>query len=260
MSQETAEVIVLEFGLCRISKILSDDIKTTRIEEEKSYVSKSKHKRLQNFFSSPLEQQVLLSKHGQIPSIMFMCIEEIQKRGITEEGIFRIPGTHSKVNDIRMRLQEGKIVDFHKIDILTVASILKLWLRELPTPLIPFSHYSKLLALGGTMWQVKDKEKTTFMDKVKRVIVTIPNPEYFCLRTLLTFLHKVGKEGKVNKMHPKNLAIVIAPNIMYRNPEKVDIKNAWAAIRMSEEMAPTIKIITILIQEVELFFLRKAST
>jgi len=73
----------------------------------------------------------------------------------------------------------------------------------------------------------------------------------------MTFLHKVGNEGKVNKMHPKNLAIVLAPNIMYRNPEEVDIKNGWAAIRMSEEMAPTIKIITILIQEVELVFLRK---
>jgi len=71
MSQETPEVIVLQFGLCGISKVLSDDIKATLIEEEKSFVSKSKHKRLQNFFSSPLQQQVLLSKHGEIPSIMF---------------------------------------------------------------------------------------------------------------------------------------------------------------------------------------------
>jgi len=71
MSQETPEVIVLQFGLCRISKALSDDIKTTLIEEEKSFVSKSKHKRLPDFFSSPLQQQVLLSKHGEIPSIMF---------------------------------------------------------------------------------------------------------------------------------------------------------------------------------------------
>jgi len=98
-------------------------------------------------------------------------------RGITEEGIFRIPGTHSKITEIRKRLQTGKNVDFHKIDILTVASIFKLWLRELPTPLIPFSHYSKLLALGGTLKKVTDKEKTACMDKVKRVIATIPNPE-----------------------------------------------------------------------------------
>jgi len=253
MSQETPEVSQ-QFGLCWMSKVLGDDIKTTRIEEEKSFVSKSKCNRLSNFFSSPLQQQVLISKHGKIPSIMFLCIEEIQMRGITEEGIFRIPGTHSKIMDIRKRLQEGKRVDFHKINILTVASILKLWLRELPTPLIPFSHYSKLLALGGTMTQVTDKEKTVCMDKVKRVIATIPNPEYFCLGTLMTFLHKVAKEGKVNKMNPKNLAIVMAPNIMYRNPEEVDIKNALAAIRLSKEMAPTIDIITILIQEVELFF------
>jgi len=253
MSVETPEIVALDFGLCRISEVLSDDIKS-EIEEEKSIVSKSKYEGDKNFFSSPLQQQVLLSKHGEIPSIMFLCMEQIQMRGITEEGIFRIPGTHSKIQKIRQRLHDGKRVDFHKIDILTVASILKLWLRELPTPLIPFSHYPKLIALGGTVMVLTENEKIACMDKVKRVVATIPNLEYSCLRALMTFLHKVAKEGEVNKMHPKNLAIVMAPNIMYRNPAEVDIKNALAAIRLSQEMAPAIEIITILIQEVALFF------
>jgi len=256
MNNEKAEEIVLEFGHFRISQILSDDIKVA-MEEEKSFGRKSKYKGITNFFSSPLEQQVLLSKHGEIPSIMFLCIEQIQIRGITEEGIFRIPGTHSKIQKTRKLLQDGKRVDFNEIDILTVASILKLWLRELPTPLIPFSQYSKLIALGGTVTKVTEKEKTVCMDKVKRVILSIPKSEYNCLRALMTFLHNVALKGEVNKMHAKNLAIVIAPNIMYRKPDEVDVKNALAAIRLSQEMAPTIEIITILIQEVEFFFFKK---
>jgi len=195
-----------------------------------------------------------MSKHGEIPRIMFQCIEQIKLRGITEEGIFRIPGTNSKIQLIRKLLQDGKKVDFDKIDIPTVASILKLWLRELPTPLVPFSHYSKLIALGGTVKQVTEQEKMALMGKVKGVIVTIPNPEWNCLRALMTFLHNVAKKGEVNKMQPKNLATVMAPNIIYRNPEEFDIKNHLAVIRLSQEMAPAIGIITVLIQEVDFFF------
>jgi len=257
MNTEPIEEIVIEFGHCRISEILSDDIKVAMNEEKKAFVRKSKYKGITNFFSSPLEQQVLISKHGEIPSIMFWCIEQIQIRGMTEEGIFRIPGTHSKIQKIRKLLQDGKRVDLNEIDILTVASILKLWLRELPTPLIPFSQYSKLIALGGTVTKVTEKEKMVCMDKVKRVILSIPKPEYDCLRALMTFLHNVALKGEVNKMHAKNLAIVIAPNIMYRKPDEVDVQNALAAIRLSQEMAPTIEIITVLIQEVEFFFFKK---
>jgi len=191
MSKDTPEEIAIEFGLCRVSRIISDDLKAKMSEEEKSIVSWSKYEGNKNFFSAPLQQQVLRSKHGEIPSIMFLCIKQIYLRGMTEEGILRTSGNNLKIQKIRKLLQDGKRVDYDKIDVRTVASVLKLWLRELPTPLIPFSHYSELMALGGTVTRVTENEKMACMDKVKRVIATIPNPEWNCLRVLMTFLHKV---------------------------------------------------------------------
>jgi len=247
MSKDTQKEIDFELGLCRISSFISDEMKAVK----EKYDCEQKSQWVPNFFSSPLQQQVLMSNHGDVPSIMFQCIEQIQKRGITEEGIFRRPGNNNRIQEARQQLQDGKKVNFDKIDIRTVASILKLWLRELPTPLIPFSYYSKLIALGGTVKQVTEQEKMACMGKVKREIVTIPNPEKNCLRALMIFLHNIAKKFEVNKMHPKNLAIVMAPNLLYRKLEEANIINAQRAV---QEMAPAIEIITLLIQNVDFFF------
>jgi len=209
-----------------------------------------------NYFSSPLKTQVLISKDGKIPNTMFDCIQQLQMRGIEMEGIFRIPGTHSKIQETRKLLEAGEEVNFSEIDIMTVASILKLWLRELPTPLIPFRCYFQLVALGATVEKLTKEEKLAWMDKVKRIIVTILSPEWECLRYLMIFLHKVAINSEVNKMPTKNLAIVMAPNIMYMEPEEDDDKNALAQI-MLKDNGPTIEIITILIEEMEFFFWEK---
>jgi len=66
---------------------------------------------------------------------------------------------HLKIKETRKPLEAGKEVNFNEMDIETVASIFKLWLRELPTPLIPFTCYSKLLALGATVKKVRKEEK-----------------------------------------------------------------------------------------------------
>jgi len=185
MIKEKPQEITEENEFDSISKLIISDFnsgtqakgRVRQPEEEKSLVSMSKYVGVTNFFSSSLKQQALLSMHGKIPSIMFLCIEQIQMRALAEEGIFRIPGTHSKLQETRKLLEAGKKVDFSEIDIMTVASLLKLWLRELPTPLIPFSHYSELIALGETLKKLRKGEKADWMDKVKRIVGTIPSPE-----------------------------------------------------------------------------------
>jgi len=91
------------------------------------------------------------------------------------------------------------------------------------------------------------------MDNVK-IIVTFDSPEKECLCFLVEFLHKVAIKSEVNKMDHKNLAIVKAPDLMYKKPEEDDAKKALAKIILRGH---TIEIITRLIEEVEFFFLEK---
>jgi len=121
--------------------------------------SMSRHVDNTGYFCSPLEKQVAISKYGKVPNTMFDCIKQLQVRGIEVEGIFKTSGNHLKVQETRKLLEAGEEVNFSELDIETVSSIFKLWLRELPTPLIPFRCYSKLLALGATVKKVTKEEK-----------------------------------------------------------------------------------------------------
>jgi len=62
----------------------------------------------------------------------------------------------------------------------------------------------------------------------------------------MEFLNNVGRNSEVNKMNSKNLAIVMAPNILYsKMPDYI------------REMKLARDIVTPLIQEVEFFFYEK---
>jgi len=211
-----------------------------------------------DFFSSSLRSQIVWSDHRFIPNVMFDCLEQLQMRGICQEGIFRVPGNHTKIQELRTQLAAGKEVKYFDIDIVVIASLLKLWLRELPDSLIPFSFYPQLIALGATVSQLTENEKLDWMMNLRKIIVDgIRDPEWACLRCLMLFLNKVVKQSEVNKMHAQNLATVIAPNILYRKREVNEIASREAALKTREEFGLAVEIVKVLIEDCEFFFFTK---
>lgn len=47
--------------------------------------------------------------HGDVPLIVEKCIAEIEKRGLEEVGIYRVPGAVSAINRLRLSFNSGKI-------------------------------------------------------------------------------------------------------------------------------------------------------
>lgn len=57
-------------------------------------------------------------------------------------GIFRLPGQASRIQALKELYDSGSQEDFSNTeDVHTVASLLKLYLRELPQPMVPFVFY-----------------------------------------------------------------------------------------------------------------------
>lgn len=87
----------------------------------------------------------------QIPSVVTRCIEEVELRGMDAEGIYRKSGGSGQVKMI----QEGfdRVDDFDisdpSIDIASVTSVLKQYFRKLPTPLLTFDVYDRVLESAG---------------------------------------------------------------------------------------------------------------
>src|SRR5687768_13642440 len=76
-----------------------------------------------------------------LPKVLVLLAEEVEKLGgATTEGIFRMSGSTSEMTTLRLQIENGDYA-FHCKDPHVPASLLKLWLRELSTALVPSELY-----------------------------------------------------------------------------------------------------------------------
>lgn len=83
----------------------------------------------------------------QIPNVVTRCIEEVELRGMNVEGIYRKTGGNSQVKMIQEGFEKSEDYDISdpSLDITAVTSVLKQYLRKLPTPLLTFDVYDRIL-------------------------------------------------------------------------------------------------------------------
>jgi RalA-binding protein 1 len=110
-----------------------------------------------NIFGIPLQEAVECSQplgvNVQLPSVVYRCIEYLKvKKAYQEEGIFRLSGSNIVIKGLRDRFNnEGdvKLLSGEYYDVHAVASLLKLYLRELPASILTRElHIDFLKVLG----------------------------------------------------------------------------------------------------------------
>lgn len=76
-----------------------------------------------------------------IPLVLKCCAEFIEKHGLVD-GIYRLSGVKSNIQKLRHGFDQGRIPDLTEDailqDIHCVASLLKMYFRELPNPLLTY--------------------------------------------------------------------------------------------------------------------------
>ena len=92
-----------------------------------------------------------------LPAVVYRCIEYLDaKDAASEEGIFRLSGSNVLIKALRERFNVEGDVDFladdHYYDVHAVASLLKLYLRELPTTVLTRELHLDFLQVLGK-WQ-----------------------------------------------------------------------------------------------------------
>uniref|UniRef100_UPI0037E9BBF3 rho GTPase-activating protein 22 n=1 Tax=Semicossyphus pulcher TaxID=241346 RepID=UPI0037E9BBF3 len=145
------------------------------------------------------------------PLLVEQCVDFIRERGLDEEGLFRMPGQANLVKELQESFDCGdKPLFDSNTDVHTVASLLKLYLRELPEPVIPFSKYEDFL----TCAQLLAKDEEEGVQELGRQVSTLPLPNYNLLKYICKFLDEVQSHCHENKMSVQNLATVFGPNIL----------------------------------------------
>ncbi|CAK9303662.1 unnamed protein product [Gordionus sp. m RMFG-2023] len=147
------------------------------------------------------------------PLILSICCNLIEKNGMHSEGLYRIPGYSEDVETLRQKFDNGEIRDEnypHELfkDINVVASVLKLYLRLLPIPLITFDTYNLFL---DTL-NIENIDEAVLA--LRKATQKLPSPHYNTLKYLINHLKRVSDHQSENLMSCSNLAMVFAPNIL----------------------------------------------
>lgn len=101
-------------------------------------------------FGSELSERADFERR-QIPTVVTRCIEEVELRGMDVEGIYRKTGGTSQVKLLQEGFEKAEDHDISDpdIDITAVTSVLKQYFRKLPTPLLTFDVYDRVLESNG---------------------------------------------------------------------------------------------------------------
>lgn len=101
-------------------------------------------KKIRGVFGSDLTTVVTAHK-CIIPFVVRRCIEEVEARGMLQEGIYRVSGFADEIDALKMALdRHGEKTDMSETaysNINVVAGTLKLYLRLLPVPLVTYHAY-----------------------------------------------------------------------------------------------------------------------
>lgn len=174
------------------------------------------HKRLprkMTTFGVDLAQH-LTETSTPVPHLVLKCVAEIDNRGTKIKGIYRVSGVKSRVEKLCQAFENGAhLVDLTDQHPNVIANVLKLYLRQLPEPLLTFRLYPEFIRIakecppgGGT------EARTT--EELRDLVRRLPRHHLNCLAVLMHHLHRVTTNAHLNNMPSSNLGIVFGPTLL----------------------------------------------
>ncbi|XP_068965342.1 rho GTPase-activating protein 44-like isoform X2 [Bombus flavifrons] len=177
-----------------------------------SYINDNEMKPVYGY---PLEEHLRVTNR-KIALPVQLCVSALLRLGMEEEGLFRIAGAASKSRRIKLSLDACCLTlptALEYKDPHVIAGALKSYLRELPEPLLTYKLYPEWMAAA------KITQNETRLRALWEVLHKLPAVNLENLRFLIKFLAVLTKNQDVNKMSPQNIAIVIAPNLIWSPQE-----------------------------------------
>uniref|UniRef100_A0A8C6T9A4 Rho-GAP domain-containing protein n=1 Tax=Neogobius melanostomus TaxID=47308 RepID=A0A8C6T9A4_9GOBI len=154
-----------------------------------------------------------LKEDGQmvcgIPAVLKDMVEYLNDNGLQHRGLFRLCGSVVRMRTLRQRWDRGESVDLQNDgDVPTVASLLKLFFRELPVPIVPEPLRRQLIhSLDG------NADVSLTNQSLKEYLHNLTADNLVILSYLINFLSRVATHNQSNHMPIENLATIFGPCI-----------------------------------------------
>uniref|UniRef100_A0AAQ4QZJ2 Uncharacterized protein n=1 Tax=Gasterosteus aculeatus aculeatus TaxID=481459 RepID=A0AAQ4QZJ2_GASAC len=170
-------------------------------------------------------------ERSKVPLIVRQCVEEIERRGMDEVGIYRVSGVATDILALKAAFDSNNrdvSVIMREMDVNAIAGTLKLYFRELPEPLFTDDLYPNF-AGGIALSDCVAKESCML-----NLLLSLPEPNLVTFLFLLDHLKRVTENESVNKMSLHNLATVFGPTLLRPSEKDSKISNSPQPISMND--------------------------
>ncbi|XP_067002574.2 rac GTPase-activating protein 1 [Anabrus simplex] len=143
-----------------------------------------------------------------IPALILHCIKEIEQRGLTEIGLYRIPGSERDVKQLKEKfLRSRGAPNLTGVEVHVLCGTIKDFLRSLREPLVTQSLWADF---------VRCLEPSDLVDRkalLYQVISELPQPNRDTLAYLILHLQRISESPEC-KMPALNLAKIFGPTLV----------------------------------------------
>ncbi|CAL9708716.1 unnamed protein product [Knipowitschia caucasica] len=158
-------------------------------------------------------------ERSKVPLIVRQCVEEIERRGMEEVGIYRVSGVATDIQALKAAFDtNNKDVSLmmRDMDVNAIAGTLKLYFRELPEPLFTDELYPNFA--GGIALSDSVAKESCMLN----LLLSLPETNLVTFLFILDHLKRIADNECVNKMSLHNLATVFGPTLL--RPSEKDSK------------------------------------
>mmetsp|Transcript_31388 Transcript_31388/g.61163 ORF Transcript_31388/g.61163 Transcript_31388/m.61163 type:complete len:649 (+) Transcript_31388:63-2009(+) len=164
-----------------------------------------------------------------VPAIVLYLIKNVQEYGLKTEGIFRLTDEGKRLIELTEQLERG---DYHTIPYTSphvYAVMLKRWLRQLPTPCIPYVQYEDAIAIAREKRDQSAKDNSNEEKKadtteqteadaslVLSIFEKLPQTSQLILQHIAKLVHELIEpdHSETNRMTLNSLALLFSPCLM----------------------------------------------
>ncbi|XP_067435872.1 breakpoint cluster region protein [Thunnus thynnus] len=191
----------------------------------------------QPVFGVPIETVAQL-EGVLVPHVVRCCVEEVERRGLGEVGIYRVSGTASDINTLKAafngNLREA-VTRLRRAEVNVVSGVLKLYFRELPEPLIPAELFQ---SLARTL-EIQDLNSR--LVSMLSLLQSCPDANRHTFVYLLHHLQRISERHDINKMTLLNLATVFGPSLV--RPPVVGLGHDGPTMDISQEVVIQVQVV-----------------
>ncbi|XP_043922497.1 ralA-binding protein 1 [Protopterus annectens] len=166
-------------------------------------------------FGVPLSEAVartMMCDGIRLPAVFRECIDYIERHGMKCEGIYRVSGIKSKVDELKAAYDREESPNLEDYDPNTVASLLKQYLRELPENVLTKELMPRFEDACGKIMDTNEK-----VLEFQRLLKELPLHNYLLVSWLIVHMdHIIAKEIDT-KMNIQNISIVLSPTVQISN-------------------------------------------